>query len=436
MAIIPRNGDCTEAKAARALFHPKHHSMRILVAAALLLCTSLASKAQLWHRLTSGTTAHLRDVCFVDELRGWAVGDQSTIVATTNGGATWSPQVPPIANISFRSVFFTSANEGWASGSGGNLLRTVNGGTTWTPVSTGVASSVTLEDIWFTSAGTGYVVGGQGLTGTILRTTNGGTSWTTTTVQGVMNAVQFVSPTKGWVCGNRGAVYHTSNGTTWVEQLPFGTDFTYVLQGISMLNENEGWIAGARAGYDGPPYPGLIHTVDGGLNWTPVVTGTIAGKTDVHFFNGQEGWLSTTSPLGEGYPLRSTSAGGGSGNWVVNTDSLPTIHALHFHSPTLAWGAGEYGVIVRMGDGGVGIDPVALPPVVQLAPNPTHDLLHIRTDAIIMSVEAITMDGRSTGALSRTINTVDVGSLAPGIYLLRVFMHGHAGPSMLRFVKE
>jgi hypothetical protein len=34
--------------------------------------------------MTSGSSAILNDVYFVDELRGWAVGIQNTILATTS----------------------------------------------------------------------------------------------------------------------------------------------------------------------------------------------------------------------------------------------------------------------------------------------------------------------------------------------------------------
>lgn len=386
--------------------------------------------------MTSGSSATLNDVYFVDELHGWAVGLENTILATTDGCTTWSPQTPGTpANTGFHAVFFTSATDGWVAGLSNVLLKTVNGGATWTSVNTGV-SNVDLEDIWFATPEIGNVVGGQGLTGTIVRTTNGGASWSATTVQGGMNAVQFVSPTKGWVCGNRGAVYHTSDGINWVEQLPFGSDFTYTLKGIHMLNENEGWVVGGRVGYDNATFPGMLHTVDGGQNWDFVATGTVAGKTDVHFFNGQEGWRSHTSPLGEGYPLRSTSAGGGVGNWVENTDSLPTIHALHFHSPTLAWGVGSYGVIVRMGDVETGIRPAAAAPAVHVAPNPARDQLRIEAGTTVLGAEVLNLDGRNCGPMQRTADNVDVSALAPGMYLLRVFMQGHASPTVLRFAKE
>ena len=45
-----------------------------------------------WFHLSSGTTARLNSVQFVDSLRGWVYGDNGVIRVTTNGGTTWSSQ--------------------------------------------------------------------------------------------------------------------------------------------------------------------------------------------------------------------------------------------------------------------------------------------------------------------------------------------------------
>ena len=45
-----------------------------------------------WYLQTSGTTNHLRDVWFIDNDNGIAVGDYGTICHTTNGGITWMLQ--------------------------------------------------------------------------------------------------------------------------------------------------------------------------------------------------------------------------------------------------------------------------------------------------------------------------------------------------------
>ena len=45
-----------------------------------------------WISQPSGTNYQLWDVHFSNDSTGWSVGDNGTIVYTTNGGSIWSPQ--------------------------------------------------------------------------------------------------------------------------------------------------------------------------------------------------------------------------------------------------------------------------------------------------------------------------------------------------------
>ena len=118
-----------------------------------------------------------------------------------------------------RGVFFTSASTGIVVGENGTLLRTTDGGGTWTSQS---GTSAHLQAVYFADSNTGTAVGGAGGGGgVILQTTNGGISWTsqpygsTTPLLGV----SFVSPTVGTVVGDNGIIFRTNTGgITGVEQ--------------------------------------------------------------------------------------------------------------------------------------------------------------------------------------------------------------------------
>lgn len=45
-----------------------------------------------WERISTGQSLPLNDVFFLDNLRGWAVGELGTILATSDGGKTWKVQ--------------------------------------------------------------------------------------------------------------------------------------------------------------------------------------------------------------------------------------------------------------------------------------------------------------------------------------------------------
>ena len=68
-------------------------------------------------------------VAFPSTSRGWAAG-RGAIIATTDGGATWTQQYEGRADI--RSLEFADERHGWAVASD-SLLRTADGGATWSP---------------------------------------------------------------------------------------------------------------------------------------------------------------------------------------------------------------------------------------------------------------------------------------------------------------
>ena len=72
----------------------------------------------------------LNAVWFATPQRGWAVGGEGVIIATSDGGLTWRPQRSGVGDDLYDVKFFDEA-EGWAVGRGGTLLHTTDGGRTW-----------------------------------------------------------------------------------------------------------------------------------------------------------------------------------------------------------------------------------------------------------------------------------------------------------------
>ncbi len=68
-----------------------------------------------WVEQNSNTSMWLNDIFFVDDKTGWAVGDNGAIVATVDGGETWTPQLSKTFE-KLRSVFFSFKNQGLGSG--------------------------------------------------------------------------------------------------------------------------------------------------------------------------------------------------------------------------------------------------------------------------------------------------------------------------------
>ncbi len=87
---------------------------------------SLAQSGWFWQNpLPQGNP--LNRVSFVDANTGTAVGDFGTILRTTDGGATWTPQTSGTTN-SLRGLSFVNANTGTVVSNYGTILRTTTGG--------------------------------------------------------------------------------------------------------------------------------------------------------------------------------------------------------------------------------------------------------------------------------------------------------------------
>jgi photosystem II stability/assembly factor-like uncharacterized protein len=130
----------------------------------------------------------LAAVQFTDPGHGWVAG-AGRIMATSNGGASWSRQYAGSADLD--QVDFIDSQHGWAAG-GGALLRTTNGGASWAALAEPCQGDLT--SVHFVSPAVGYAVaakttgdsaaaqpsGGQDTTalgGSLVRTTDGGSTW-------------------------------------------------------------------------------------------------------------------------------------------------------------------------------------------------------------------------------------------------------------------
>ncbi|KAF1310779.1 hypothetical protein BLX42_12130 [Pseudomonas sp. SG-MS2] len=85
-----------------------------------------------WTQARVPTRQLLTAVFFVDDKRGWAVGHDAQILASNDGGATWSKQFEDLAREApLLDVTFLDAQHGFAVGAYGALLETRDGGQHW-----------------------------------------------------------------------------------------------------------------------------------------------------------------------------------------------------------------------------------------------------------------------------------------------------------------
>ena len=166
------------------------------------------------------------DVSAVDENNIWIVGFYGKVIHSNDAGRTWTIQETgrkdPLMGVEFINI-----SEGWIISLTGNILHTDSGGKDWTLHENGAECA--FLDIKFSGATNGYIVGGNN---TILRTENGGkegikcdvpeemfedeSGGFIETSEAILNAIHFIDADNGWVVGEYGMVYSTTDGgITW-----------------------------------------------------------------------------------------------------------------------------------------------------------------------------------------------------------------------------
>jgi phosphodiesterase/alkaline phosphatase D-like protein len=149
---------------------------------------------------------------------GIAVGGDSKIYRSTNGGANWTPVSAPVADRQFNGVAFINASTGYIIGgirdSVRTILKTTDGGQNWSIVEDTDGGG--LNDITFIDGNLGYAVGDSA---TVLKTSDGGQTWLPQTVTNTLNdqriiTVSFYGANLGIIGGNGGYVKIYTNSST------------------------------------------------------------------------------------------------------------------------------------------------------------------------------------------------------------------------------
>ena len=211
---------------------------------------------------------------------------------------------------------------GWAVGTteaSGEVLTSIiatQDGENWEEINFPYAGSVTLNSVFFITADSGWVVGDNGI---IYATTDGGQSWIQqySGTSRKLAKVQFLDNMNGWITGGwqDGTSFlvlkTTDGGNTW-QNKSFGSTCFSCLD-IYFTDEMNGWICGDDIELN----PHIHHTSDGGMTWESQTVPEGAGSpSSIGFANANEGWITTSSiyltPMGA---ILHTTDGGE--NWEI-----------------------------------------------------------------------------------------------------------------------
>ncbi|MEQ7921518.1 YCF48-related protein [Xanthomonas sp. WHRI 1810A] len=147
-----------------------------------------------------------------------AVGDRGHILYSDDQAKTWTQAKVPTRQL-LTAVYFVDDQHGWAVGHDAQILASRDGGTTWSKQFEDVKREAPLLDVWFKDTRTGIAVGAYGA---LLETTDGGQHWEDISAR-LDNEDQFhlngIAQVKGaglFIVGEMGSMFRSSDdGQTW-----------------------------------------------------------------------------------------------------------------------------------------------------------------------------------------------------------------------------
>jgi photosystem II stability/assembly factor-like uncharacterized protein len=199
-----------------------------------------------------------------------------------------------------------------------------------------------LYSQWFTqNSGTVYAVKsvhfinhltGYGCaTNTVLKTTNGGDTWGNHYLQGLHNSITFVNNMSGYICGDGGRIYKTTDsGQNWI-LLNSGT--TNNLNSVEFFDNLTGVVCGNNRT--------LLKTTNGGNSWINIAN--FVWQIDLFDIKIQD--VNNFFISGSETFILKTSNGGI--NWYIYTHSEPNpLFALDFITPSTGFATGCCGMFM------------------------------------------------------------------------------------------
>lgn len=305
-----------------------------------------------WDSNSASMPSMVRGIHFTNSLTGYSCMYRR-VHKTTDGGLNWN--LVDSVNLDFTNLYFLNSNTGFVSGTGSIIRKTTDGGVSWSTKLSNPQTG-TLSCMNFINSTTGFSVGGgfSGPPGCIYRSTDTGDSWqlVSFTSKYHINSFNF-SGNNIVAVGYGGRIFRSSNyGNNWNESGSFhppGSSFYTV----SFIDANTGWTTTGNTG------SGKIYrTVDGGLSWEIIHTGTPYMIDKLQFFNANTGYAIDWRTV-----YKTTNGGF---NWVqmppLNINSISCD--ISFYDLNTGYASGRFGStstyprIIRTTDGAQSWDTI------------------------------------------------------------------------------
>ncbi|MBC7524243.1 MAG: T9SS type A sorting domain-containing protein [Flavobacterium sp.] len=359
----------------------------------LLFIFSTTTFAQLtWSPITTIPTdtngQRYDDVFFLNENLGWAIkGYYSSLYKTTDGGLTWIEQIPNGGlggYYYFRNVEFIDENIGFIGTLSSKFYKTIDGGTTWNLVTNISPNPQAICGMDAVGTSTIYGCGAYFSPAYIIKSVDSGTTWQYINMSAYADAlveVLFIDENTGFASGNNAIgsiiIKTTDGGINWTNLYQGNIAGQYVWKLQILANTSNNTIFGSVESIAPVPnttqIPGrMVKSVDGGLNWIS----KDVPDPDVQaigFVDENHGWIG-----GHNTGFYETLDGGDT--WT-NLSVGSNLNRILFLNDNLAYACGT--TIYKMTNSLYNTsfqEQNRLPLNVRIAPNPIKDKLNVEID--------------------------------------------------------
>ncbi|MFO1426328.1 MAG: YCF48-related protein [Steroidobacteraceae bacterium] len=214
-----------------------------------------------------------------------AVGERGHVLLSDDDGRSWRQSLKVPSRTMLTAVAFADAQHGWAVGHDEVILATSDGGESWTRSHYAPETQQPLLDVWFADAQHGIAVGAYG---SYFVTADGGASWESRKFA----STPLVKPAKPpdpddippdyhlnriapagahlFIAAESGQIYRSDDGGQNWKSLPSPYNGSFF--GLLPLGGDSLLVFGLRGN--------LFRSDDAGANWRRIESGTTAMLTD------------------------------------------------------------------------------------------------------------------------------------------------------------
>lgn len=387
-------------------------------------------------------------IYFKSENEGIACGQRGMIIKTTNSGSTWLPYSflydPIYGGQLFGDIGYIHTLK--------NLYKTIDGGVNW-DYSNKPVNSGQIRSCHFFDENLGVMLAGDNKN-KLYKTEDGGENWGLLNDQNLdFGFIEFTDPLRGFAFSNNAShqrMMITIDGGQTFQDLEYGTNF----YDIYFVSENVGY--SRRFGWNK-----IFKTVDGGYTWQ-IYYDNSDSILDFQFTDEDTAYMVTS----ECCAVYKTNDGGAEWSPTSSSPVNDILYMLAFYSSEAgyvidednivyytanggdSWSVttklsgyniikdisiidgnvllfGENGVIAKTTTGQMNtIDfPVNSKYSIQIYPNPTEDIVHIKIDdsLTVSRVEIYDLNGNLILNKITDKKRFSVKDIAKGIYIMKVF---------------